>query len=240
MERLSLTFEKYRTGTWLVEPAGGVGVYYGYVYLSPGQDIGDVSADLVRDGTVIATVMGEPIGGCTDGYANFNPIVVGGFVSDTVSANTVDVSNQTCVQGTGAGDFAGICSAACGAGYCPPACVCEKMGVLEKPLKYTGAKGYAKIDPSYGGLCSFTYNLGYTFPESCQTTDPGPLTSPSISPFLPDACISGVSGTTQYDVEDLCSWGCAYGYCESTSQPESGHALAKGREDNPKRLDRCS
>ena len=210
-----LTCEYCRQGAWLVEPAGGVGVYYGYAYLAPGQDTGDVSANLIRDGAVIATVKGKPIGGCTDGYANFNPVVVGGFTSGTVSAPTVSVASQTCIKGTGAGDFAGICQVACGHGYCPPACVCQQMGILKTNLVYTGDKGYARSDPSYGGLCSFVYNLGYRFPKSCQTTDPGPLTSPSVSPFLPDACTAGKSGTTKYDVDDLCAWGCAYGYCES-------------------------
>jgi hypothetical protein len=93
--------------------------------------------------------------------------------------------------------------------------VCQQMGILKTNLVYTGDKGYARSDPSYGGLCSFVYNLGYRFPKSCQTTDPGPLTSPSVSPFLPDACTAGTSGTTKYDVDDLCAWGCAYGYCES-------------------------
>lgn len=141
--------------------------------------------------------------------------MVGDFVSGTVAANTIDVAKQTCVKGTGAGAFAGICETACGLGYCPPACVCQQMGVLNKTLTYTGDKGYAKNDPSYIGLCSFVYNLGYTFPDSCQTTDPGTLTSPTVSPFLPDACTGGQSGTTQYDVDDLCTWSCSYGYCES-------------------------
>lgn len=209
-----LTCEYERQGNWLVEPADGVGVYYGYAYLAPGQDTGDVFANLIRDGAVIATVKGKPIGDCTDGYANFNPVVVGAFTSGTVSAETTSVASQTCIKGTGAGDFAGICQVSCGHGYCPPACVCQQMGILKTKLVYTGDKGYAKSDPSYGGLCSFVYSLGYTFPDSCQTTDPGPLTSPSVSPFLPDACTAGISGTAKYDVADLCAWGCAYGYCE--------------------------
>lgn len=55
--------------------ANDVGVYYGSLYI--GELTGDVSADLLRNDESFLTVNGEPIGGCTDSYMNFNIWVSG-------------------------------------------------------------------------------------------------------------------------------------------------------------------
>lgn len=103
---------------WIHEPAGGVGVYYGVAYVPDGAT-GEVKATLVRDGASgLSVTGGKEIGGCTDGYSNFNIYVAGEF-GDTVSATTpYAISDQVCIRGTGANEFAAICQLLCEYGYC--------------------------------------------------------------------------------------------------------------------------
>jgi hypothetical protein len=103
---------------WQSEPAGGVGVYHGSVYITT---TGAVSADLIRNSATILTVTGEAIGGCTEGgYANLNPFVAGDFVSGKISVETPhDISDLVCTQGSGAEGFASMCLVVCEYGYCP-------------------------------------------------------------------------------------------------------------------------
>ncbi|ORY63528.1 glycosyl hydrolase family 71-domain-containing protein [Pseudomassariella vexata] len=203
------------TSGWLREPAGGVGVYYGTLYLEDGIT-GDVTAELVRDDVKVIQMTGDAIGGCRDdGYANFNFNVVGSFSPQTVSADTANLDDLVCNAGTGAVDFAVICSKSCRYGYCPfGACVCTGMGEQTELPEATGVLGYAKSDTNYIGLCSFLYNYGFEFDKYCSTTE-NSLSTPSVSPFLPDYCTGGTATDdwTEYGADDLCAWLCSYGYC---------------------------
>lgn len=179
------------------------------------DNTGAVIGELIRDGKTFVSFSGEAIGGCTeDGYANFNPWVGGDFGGAIVSATTQDISKLNCTSGTGAREFASICSTTCNYGYCPTgACVCTSLGTLKEPPKITGDEGYAKDDPNYDGLCSWAYNYGFKFPSVCSTTK-RVLPIPTVSPFLPDACTSGKANRDDISgLDALCEWSCRYGWC---------------------------
>ncbi|PQE29794.1 alpha-1,3-glucanase mutanase protein [Rutstroemia sp. NJR-2017a WRK4] len=197
---------------WQSEPAGGVGVYHGSVFIT---STGAVSADLIRNSATILTVTGKPIGGCTpDGYANFVPFVAGDFVSTKISAeNPHDVSDLVCTQGSGAEGFAAMCYVVCEYGYCPiGACYCTALGMQKGLPKFTGDKGYALSDPDYDGLCAWTYQYGFTFPEYCSITKQV-TTIPATSPFNPKACTGGEAASSEDGLEELCAYTCSIGYC---------------------------
>lgn len=208
---------KNMAGAWTSEPAGGVGVYYGSVFIEDGAS-GTVAASIIRnDKTVFAVTSDKAVGGCdADGNANFNIYVSGDFSPATIPAveTPYDVSELACTAGTGAGDFAGICSVVCKYNYCPPtACVCTRIGELITEPKITGDKGHALADPNYEGLCNWAYDHGYTtqFTKFCTTTMKD-LPIPAVSPFNHEACTAGRAGSDQ-STEDLCAWTCSYGYC---------------------------
>ncbi|KAH7020819.1 glycosyl hydrolase family 71-domain-containing protein [Microdochium trichocladiopsis] len=234
------------SAAWYSKPAGGVGVYYGQAYITDGLS-GDVRATLKRNGATIATVNdGTRIGGCNPaGYANFNLHVYGGKASGGVSAQTVSRNDLVCIRGTGAPGFTDICAAACGLGYCPEsACVCTQLGRQPKMPVATPVTGFAKSDTNYIGLCSFTYTYGFRFPAYCSTTKQT-LSTPSVSPFLPDACTAGhgrsqwsanqiPSGMTELILPDedeltlrnMCNFACGYGVCIcATSADNSNEAV---------------
>ncbi|RDH35930.1 hypothetical protein BDQ94DRAFT_158098 [Aspergillus welwitschiae] len=122
------------------------------------------------------------------------------------------LSNGTCIDGWGAGNFLGICSAACSWGYCPiTACVCSKLGPPPTVPEETGVDGYpiSGEDASYSGLCSFDCNHGYCPSTACGTVEVT-LTFPTVSDFSAIACAAG-EGTG--DFVNLCAFGCAHGYC---------------------------
>ncbi|KAF5501368.1 Mutanase [Colletotrichum siamense] len=208
---------KNMAGSWASEPAGGVGVYYGSVFVEDGAS-GTVAASIIRnDQTVFAITSDKDIGGCdADGNANFNPYVYGDFSTKAVSATETahDVSDLVCTAGTGAEGFAGICAIVCKYGYCPSSsCTCTNMGLQNEEPKITGDEGHALSDPNYEGLCSWVYNHGYTteFTKYC-TTEKKDLSAAAVSPFLHKACTSGQAGSDD-STQDLCAWACAYGYC---------------------------
>ncbi|PQE03158.1 alpha-13-glucanase mutanase protein [Rutstroemia sp. NJR-2017a BBW] len=206
---------------WQSEPAGGVGVYHGSVFIT---STGAVSADLIRNSATILTVTGKPIGGCTTGgYANFNP-----FVSTKISVETPhDVSDLVCTQGSGAEGFAAMCYVVREYGYCPIggkkgpslpifpsvfACYCTALGMQKDLPKFTGDKGYTLSDPDYDGLCAWTYQYGFTFPEYCSTTKQV-TTVPATSPFNPKACTGGQAANNDDGLDELCAYTCSIGYC---------------------------
>ncbi|KAL3260421.1 hypothetical protein ABHI18_004577 [Aspergillus niger] len=124
----------------------------------------------------------------------------------------ISLSNETCIDGWGAGNFLGICSAACPWGYCPiTACVCSKLGPPPTVPEETGVDGYpiSGEDASYSGLCSFDCNHGYCPSTACGTVEVT-LTVPTVSDFAAIACAAG-EGTG--DFVNLCAFGCAHGYC---------------------------
>ncbi|RHZ43443.1 glycoside hydrolase family 71 protein [Aspergillus thermomutatus] len=184
-----------QTAAWSSVPDGNIGVYHGSVAFD--GRTGPVTVSLLRDNQVITTIQGKPISAsCV-----------------RVSARPkLLLSEQTCMNGTGANNFAGLCGFACTYGYCPlGACTCTKMGVgYEKPNS-TGVQGYpiAVEDASYSGLCSFDCNLGFCPPSACGTVEV-PLTTPTVSPFLPPAC---TAGTGEGNLAGLCDFSCAHGFC---------------------------
>ncbi|GAD94424.1 alpha-1,3-glucanase [Paecilomyces variotii No. 5] len=64
-------------------------------------------------------------------------------------------------------------------------------------------------DASYSGLCAFDCPLGYCPDNACGTVS-APLSTPTVSDFLPPACIAG---TGEGNLEGLCSFACNLGYC---------------------------
>ncbi|KLU89852.1 hypothetical protein MAPG_08821 [Magnaporthiopsis poae ATCC 64411] len=73
---------------------------------------------------------------------------------------------EVCIEGTGEGNFSGLCSFACHYGYVPAPCTCKAWGAQIQPPPSTGQKGYPRVDVpdrcSYLGLCSFAWDRGYT------------------------------------------------------------------------------
>ncbi|KAI9042403.1 glycoside hydrolase family 71 protein [Aspergillus affinis] len=200
-----------QTAPWSSVPNENIGVYHGSVAID--GRTGPVTVSLMRDNKVFAKIEGKAISSsCPNGIQNYNAWV-GGAVGGKVSA-TPDLllSKQTCMNGTGANNFAGICEFACTYGYCPlGACTCTKMGLgYEKPNS-TGVVGYpiAGEDASYSGLCNFDCNLGHCPPTACGTVKV-PLTTPTVSPFLPPACTSGKG---EGNLAGLCDFSCTHGFC---------------------------
>ncbi|KAA8571264.1 hypothetical protein MFRU_055g00060 [Monilinia fructicola] len=80
---------------------------------------------------------------------------------------------QTCVNGTGPGNYLGLCSFSCNYGYCPPPCSCLQFSataVPPPPISNTPGFPLPGENADYTGLCSFTCNHGYC-PEGACTTD---------------------------------------------------------------------
>ncbi|KAJ9367746.1 CAZyme family GH71 and CBM24 [Paecilomyces variotii] len=200
------------TAGWSSVPDDDVGVYHGSVAFD--GRTGPVTVSLLRDNKVIATVEGEPISAtCPNGMQNWNAWVGNATTGTQVSARPdLILAEQTCMNGTGAYNFAGLCEFACTYGYCPlGACTCTKMGIgYEKPNS-TGVVGYpiAGEDASYSGLCNFDCNLGFCPPSACGTEEV-PLSTPSVSPFLPPAC---TAGTGEGNLAGLCDFSCTHGFC---------------------------
>lgn len=222
--------------------AGGAGVYYGFTLVEDGVS-GDVSATISRNGVNVVQASGKPIRGCTDDdYANFNIYVAGGVERATSPTDTVSLSELVCIEGTGAaGGFDAICSQMCQYGYCPvSACVCTALVRSKTKPKWTGTMGYALYDTNHIGLCSFIYPYGFTFPEHCDTKE-HILTTPSVSPFLPPACITGsaMGDWVDYGMDDLCSWACGYGWCpiRICSCTDRGHLVPLENVHVPDDLD---
>jgi hypothetical protein len=200
------------TGTWSSVPNEGVGVYHGSVPFN-GRS-GDVTITLTRNNAMIAEVKGRPIlTGCPNGIQNWNAWVGSATTGSKVSATPkLLLTEQVCMNGTGAHNFAGLCEYSCTYGYCPlGACTCTQLGVGWTKPNSTGVQGYpvAGEDASYSGLCSFNCNLGYCPPSACGTVQV-PLSTPTVSPFLPPACIAG---TGQGNLGGLCDFSCAHGFC---------------------------
>ncbi|CDM36417.1 CAZyme family GH71 and CBM24 [Penicillium roqueforti] len=201
-----------QTVGWFDVPDDDVGVYYGDVAI--GAHRGPVTVSLMRDNVIIATIEGKAISStCEHGVQNWNAWVGSTSTGETVSARpTRLLSEQVCMNGTGANNFAGLCGFACRYGYCPlGACTCTRMGIGYEPPNSTGVLGYPIVGEgaSYSGLCSFDCNLGFC-PESACGTVEVPLSTPTVSPFLPPAC---VSGSGEGNLAGLCDFGCAHGFC---------------------------
>ncbi|KAK4202758.1 glycosyl hydrolase family 71-domain-containing protein [Triangularia verruculosa] len=197
--------------TWTKIPSGGVGMYHGSV------DFGS------NTGAVVVTVGSMTVNDrsitnrCDDtsGYLNWNAYVAS-TTGAAVSA-TVNSTQWVCVEGTAADGFDELCTFTCRYGYCPVgACLCTKMGPGIK-LPDEDTPGYGTVgfpaqgrSASYGGLCSFACNYGFPCPNTyCDTTE-HELVIPSVSPFTPDACTSGVG---EGGLGGLCGFACNFGFC---------------------------
>ncbi|PYH29356.1 glycoside hydrolase family 71 protein [Aspergillus neoniger CBS 115656] len=200
--------------SWTATPSGDVGVYHGSVSFSGHS--GAVVITISRDGVTIASIDGQTISsGCAaaSDIENWNAWVGSSMSSSTISVTpATSLSNETCIEGWGAGNFLGLCSAACSWGYCPIiACVCSKLGPPPTVPEETGVEGYpiSGEDASYSGLCSFDCNHGYCPSTACGTVEVT-LTVPTVSDFAAKACTAG-EGTG--DFVNLCAFGCAHGFC---------------------------
>ncbi|GMF73076.1 unnamed protein product [Aspergillus oryzae] len=79
----------------------------------------------------------------------------------------------------------------------------------------------AGLDASYSGLCAFDCPHGFCPDTACSTVS-APLSTPTVSPFLPPACIGGTGedkvgeagpGMDETVYGPLCEFTCKYGYC---------------------------
>lgn len=189
----------------------GASLWFGSVAANPGT----VQVNLIREDMTVATAPGLEISSrCEGNFNNFNAWVgsVSGGSTGATYHTTVDLADQVCVKGKGAYDFNDLCNFTCSYGYCPVgACTCEQMGVARKKPKATGTIGYPAEgrDANYAGLCSFSCNYGHCPSKLCHTTE-HPMPIPTVSDFLPPAC---VAGTGQGGSSGLCSYACDYGYC---------------------------
>ncbi|KAE8132052.1 glycosyl hydrolase family 71-domain-containing protein [Aspergillus pseudotamarii] len=176
-------------GHWEFEPDGGVGIYHGSFPFNL-HLMGEVIITISRHSKGVLTVKGKAISDtCVSGLANLNPWVGSATAGSTIKAVSpkLKLSDQTCIKGSGARNFAGLCQFTCKQGY-------PKNG-----------------DANYGELCSFACNLGYC-PESACSETPSPPYIPPSSPFAAPACTGGESEHGER-YAGLCSFACAYGYC---------------------------
>ena len=200
---------------WTTVPNGNIGIFHGSVQFT--GYVGDV---VVTVGSMV--FYGEAITiNCTrasdqNGLTNWNAWVGSTTGAGVYAAPALAISEQVCIQGTGTNNFTGLCGFACSYGYCPiDACLCQAMGAPNKlPGPNTtgyGTIGYpaAGLDASYSGVCAFDCNYGYCPSSTCDTVQ-HPLTTPTVSDFLPPACNAG---TGEGNVAGLCSFACNFGYC---------------------------
>lgn len=197
--------------TWDDIPSGGIGVYHGSAACT--DELGEVVVTLSR-GNTICQVKGKAISStCRDGYSNWNAWVGSASGPDIGPVSpALSISEQSCIEGSGKGNFQGLCESTCRFGYCPVgACVCLRIGPPRKLPDPTGVQGYPieGEGSSYIGLCSFACNYGFCPPNACGTVKV-PLTEPTVSPFLPQACTSG-TGVDSFI--GLCQFSCNFGFC---------------------------
>lgn len=189
----------------------GAGIWFGSVAAFPGNImvtlfVGEYSTSSVQNLEITST--------CDEGFNNYNAWVgtLRGPPSLSPSSTTINIADQVCVKGKGAYDFNDLCNFTCSYGYCPVgAYTYEQMGVDHTKPNATGTLGYLAEgrDANYAGLCSFACNYGYCPSKTYDTTE-HPMPVPTVSDFLPPAC---VAGTGPGPVSGLCSYACSYGYC---------------------------
>ncbi|KAL3428483.1 mutanase [Phlyctema vagabunda] len=197
---------------WENTPIDGIGIYHGSV--ATGGRAGTVIVEVYRSGQTVALMTGASItDSCHNGLENYNAWVgsaTGGSVSAT--SPSLSLAQQDCIKGVGAGNFNGLCDFTCYYGYCPvAACVCTALGKANTKPTSTGVKGFPAqgLDVTYEGLCDFACNLGYCPPSACGTVK-YPLIIPTVSPFTPPGCTSGVGDG---NLGGLCSFACNFGHC---------------------------
>jgi hypothetical protein len=221
---------------WIYVPDEGVGAYHGKAIWT-GQLNEEIVIEVeTQFNTLRAT--GIPI--TDDCSAQGNTINWNAYVSGIVGdqqagqlpAGGIDV--MICSKGTAPTEsgFQELCEFTCSLGYCPvSACVCQAMAMplagSDKAKRYlisptdgtepvpsatqADSSGYpiAGGNPSYLGLCSFACGHGWC-PEEWCTTTPQIYSTPTVSPFNPDVCISG---TGPGNFGGLCGFACNFGFC---------------------------
>ncbi|KAI1162698.1 carbohydrate-binding module family 24 protein [Nemania serpens] len=171
-------------GTWENTPAGGSGIYHGSVPFN--GRTGNVVVTISRGGANVAQVNGASITtACQNGIENWNAWVGsasgsgnggGGGTTPPPPPPPPPPPGQVCTQGTGSGNFVGLCNFTCHYGYCPSSvCTCQTYGSQVALPAATGQKGYPLVNEAdrcaYLGLCSFVYNYGY-YPSTACGSDP--------------------------------------------------------------------
>ncbi|KAF7869886.1 hypothetical protein EAF04_004670 [Stromatinia cepivora] len=96
-----------------------------------------------------------------------------GTSTSSAASSATSPVGQTCVNGTGPGNYLGLCSFSCNFGYCPSPCTCLQFSataVPAPPISNTPGFPLPGENADYTGLCGFTCNHGYC-PEGACTTD---------------------------------------------------------------------
>jgi hypothetical protein len=159
-----------------------------------GGETGVPVFSVVRNGvTVDSSSNAAPITATTtlsNGCTNYNAWVGSWQASDSgtspgtssssssapPSTSTTPSSGQTCISGTGPGNYGGLCSFCCNYGYCPGSdgtsgpCTCTAYGTQVPLPPATGEDGVplSGEGSSYSGLCSFACNHGYCPSTACM------------------------------------------------------------------------
>jgi len=88
------------------------------------------------------------------------------------------------------------------------ACVCTKMGPQPSmPARRAFKASYSREDANYGGLCSSAVNYGHCPTGVCDTVEV--REHPTVSPFVPDTCISALERLFRRSLQLQCG----YGFC---------------------------
>lgn len=197
--------------SWRNKPAGGVGIFHGSVPMN--GRTGEVSITVRRGGTQIATLPGPFITtDCQEGIANYDAWAGGVLYKAENSVTTPALSQQVCIEGTGAPGFTELCAFNCRYGYCPEgACVCTAMGLARKRPDSRAGNFYPAqgLGSNYIGLCNFACEFGNCLKDWCGTVEYA-LVEPTVSPFLPPSCRTGTGSGV---FEALCSYTCRHGFC---------------------------
>ncbi|KAK0646590.1 glycosyl hydrolase family 71-domain-containing protein [Cercophora newfieldiana] len=190
------------SASWTSKPDGGIGLYHGTASFTASHR-GDVVITL-RRGTTEAP----------------------GSISATPALKR---SQMGCIQGTGTGNFKGLCEFNCRYNYCPiSACTCTSLGAPIPEPQPQSAPGFpaAGLDENYSGLCAVACRLGYCPPTACSKTKQ-PLVVPTVSPFAPPACTKG-EAIAAGELTGLCSYACNFGFCPRNVCRCTGQGVLNG------------
>ena len=205
---------------WTWKPDSGIGLYHGSVSFSASHR-GDVVISVSRGNTEVAAVKPGGSGAigpqsCINSLTNWNAYVGVGWAPGSISATPPLRRDQMgCINGTGVGNYKGLCEFNCMYDYCPEtACTCRQLGKpIPKPSKLN-PDGFpaAGLDETYTGLCAVACRLGYCPPTACSPTKQPLGPAPTVSPFTPHTCTAG-EGYVDGELMGLCRYACGFGFC---------------------------
>jgi hypothetical protein len=196
--------------TWISKPQSGIGLYHGSAPFNGNTGEVVVTVSTAAGSMSMASGDRQITTACTDGISNWNAWV-GGETGAAVSASAPSMDKLVCINGTGVYNFKGICEYSC---YCPVgACYCKEMGTQIPKPSPTNIDAYpvAGLDESYSGLCAYDCENGFCPPSVCTTVS-APLQTPTVSDFLPPACVGG-HALDPDTYGGLCSFACLRGFC---------------------------